>query len=399
MANHASPALHASGTDGDFLSKIRQVVDEVARPHAEEVDREARFPKECIDALRQMGALSAFLTPSLGGRAVSFSAIAEACFVLGRGCSASAMVFAMHQIQVITLSRHASDQPYFNAYLRRLAEGQRLIASVTSEVGNGGDLSRSNVALTPDGDEGGDEFVFSKIAPTVSYGIYADDLLTTLRRGPGAEAGDQVLVLTHSDHATLDEQGTWDPLGMRGTCSPGFQISARLHADQVVAEPFARIAPQSMVPISHILWSHVWHGIATDAFDRARAFVRAQAKQSPGNTPQTAIKLSKLMAKLQSLRSEVRGALGEFLEQYEDRDKLMTFASVLRFNSLKLASSELTVRVCRDALELIGILGYQNNSKFSVGRHLRDALSAPLMIANERIHSTNAGLLLVAKEV
>jgi acyl-CoA dehydrogenase len=72
---------------------------------------------------------------------------------------------------------------------------------------------------------------------------------------------------------------------------------------------------------------------------------------------------------------------------------------VLRFNNLKLASSELAVSVCRDALELLGIMGYQNNSKFSVGRHLRDAMSAPLMIANERIHTTDAGLLLVAKEV
>ena len=37
-----------------------------------------------------------------------------------------------------------------------------------------------------------------------------------------------------------------------------------------------------MTPISHILWSHVWLGIATDAFDRARAFVRAAAKRKPG---------------------------------------------------------------------------------------------------------------------
>jgi acyl-CoA dehydrogenase len=395
MHGRAAPAPQSCNADRDFLTAIRQVAEEVARPHADEVDREARFPKECVDALRELGALSAFLPPELDGHGVSFNAIADACFLLGRNCSASAMVFAMHQIQVITLSRHASSQPYFIDYLARLAKDQRLIASVTSEVGNGGDLSRSNAALTP----AGDEATFSKMAPTVSYGAHADDLLTTLRRGPDAEAGDQVLVLSHADKTTLKPQGIWDPLGMRGTCSPGFHISATLHPDQVVAEPFARIAPQSMVPVSHILWAHVWHGIATDAFDRARAFVRAQAKQTPGTTPPSAIKLSRLMAKLQSLRSEVRSALGDFVDQSEDREKLMTFTSVLRFNNLKLASSELAVSVCRDALELLGIMGYQNNSKFSVGRHLRDAMSAPLMIANERIHTTDAGLLLVAKEV
>jgi len=61
---------------------------------------------------------------------------------------------------------------------------------------------------------------FEKQAPTVSYGAYADDLLTTLRRAPDAEPGDQVCVLTSKDQHTLEPTGSWDPLGMRGTCSP-----------------------------------------------------------------------------------------------------------------------------------------------------------------------------------
>jgi acyl-CoA dehydrogenase len=36
---------------------------------------------------------------------------------------------------------------------------------------------------------------------------------------------------------------------------------------------------ESMVPLSHILWSHVWLGVASDAFERARSFVRAAARQ------------------------------------------------------------------------------------------------------------------------
>jgi acyl-CoA dehydrogenase len=32
-----------------------------------------------------------------------------------------------------------------------------------------------------------------------------------------------------------------------------------------------------------------------------------------------------------------------------------------------------------------GLSGYRNDGDFSVGRHLRDALSAPLMINNDRI--------------
>jgi acyl-CoA dehydrogenase len=42
---------------------------------------------------------------------------------------------------------------------------------------------------------------------------------------------------------------------------------------------------------------------------------------------------------------------------------------------------------------------YKNDSPFGVGRQLRDALSARLMVANERIHTIDAGLLTIAKEV
>ena len=85
-----------------------------------------------------------------------------------------------------------------------------------------------------------------------------------------------------SDQTELEQTGTWDPLGMRGTCSPGYVVRAEFPAEQVLARRSRQIAPESMVPVSHILWSHLWLGIATDAFDRARAFVRASAKRKPG---------------------------------------------------------------------------------------------------------------------
>ena len=74
-------------------------------------------------------------------------------------------------------------------------------------------------------------------------------------------------------------------------------------------------------------------------------------------------------------------------------------ARILRMNNLKIIASEETPRICLAALEICGIAGYRNDTPFSIGRLLRDALSGPLMIANERIHQTNAGLLLVAKDV
>jgi acyl-CoA dehydrogenase len=383
--------------DEAFLAAVRRIADEVAGPNANDVDRAARFPSETIDALKAEGALSAFVPVELGGGGISFEAIAAACFELGRRCGASAMVFAMHQIQVACIVRHLGGAPWFEGYLRTLVKEQRLIASATSEVGSGGDMSRSVAAATP----GEDGLVhFEKQAPTVSYGAHADDLFTTLRRSPDAEPGDQVVVLTSREQVTLEQTGTWDPLGMRGTCSPGYTIRAAFAAEQVLPTQFSVVATESMVPISHILWSHLWLGIATDAFDRARAFVRAQAKQRPDQQPPSAQRLSHLMSELSLLRAEVNSALPEFVAASAgSRERLSTMASILRFNNLKIAASEQAPRVCQGAMGVCGIVGYKNDTPFSIGRHLRDTMSASLMIANERIHMTNAGLLLIAKDV
>ncbi len=383
--------------DAAFLAGVARIAEEIAAVHADDVDRNARFPVEALDALREQRALSAAIPTELGGDGVAFASIARACFELGRRCGATAMVFAMHQIKVATIARHLDGAPWFEGFLRDVADQQLLLASVTSEVGTGGDMGRSIAAVTPASDGA---FTFEKQAPTVSYGAYADALITTLRRPPEAEANDQVVVLTRASQTTLEPKGTWDPLGMRGTCSPGYVVRAQLPAEQILAAPFSSVMTQTMVPVSHLLWSHLWLGIATDAFDRARAFVRAAARQKPGEPVPAALKLSHVMRELSLLRAEVRGALEDFLAaDAEDREQLSTMAMALRFNNLKLAASEQAPRVCQGAMGVCGIVGFKNDTPFSIGRHLRDSMSAALMVANDRLHQTNAGLLLIAKEV
>ena len=104
----ASPNLAKLPVEADqeLLARVREISRDVASAHADDVDRHARFPSETIDALRAERALSAFVTAALGGGGVRFETIAECCFELGRNCGASAMVFAMHQIQIVTIVRH-----------------------------------------------------------------------------------------------------------------------------------------------------------------------------------------------------------------------------------------------------------------------------------------------------
>jgi acyl-CoA dehydrogenase len=370
-----------------------------AAEHADAVDRDGRFPAESIGALKSAGALGCYVPVEYGGLGASFEDLADATFELSRRCAASGMVFAMHQIQVATIVHHMDGSAWFANYLRRLASEQRLISSATSEVGVGGDLRSSIAAVETVPGSDGLTVRFEKKASTISYGAHSEDVLTSLRRSPEADKGDQVMILTHVSEMEMEPMGVWDTLGMRGTCSPGFTIRAQCSAEQVLPLAFSTMCPETVVPFSHLLWAQVWLGTAAAAFDRAQSFVRSQARQSPGTMPPTAHRLAELSARMAEFRGLVKSATTEYVEAIAtDRERLMTMGYAVRINNVKLAASEAVVEVCNAALRICGFLGYKNGTPYSIGRQLRDGHSAALMIANDRILATNASLLLVHRE-
>ncbi|HVT38154.1 MAG TPA: acyl-CoA dehydrogenase family protein [Gemmatimonadaceae bacterium] len=380
---------------GDLAARTESVAREVAVAHASDVDAHARFPHETFDAARRAKLLAAAVPADLGGLGAGMGELAAMCTTLAQACGSSGMVLAMHHIQVACMARHGRSSPFFRAYLGEVAERQLLLASVTSEVGTGGETRSSICAVAREGAR----FTLNKDATTVSYGEYADDLLVTSRRAPDAAAGDQVLVLLRKGDYVLRRTGAWDTLGMRGTCSPAYEVRSSGPESQIVPGSFADSSAQSMVPYSHILWSAVWLGIASDAVARASAFVRADARRKPGTIPPSATRLAEASVLLQCLRQSVGGAAAEFDALGDRLEELSTMAWALKLNNLKIAASELAPRIVHQSLQAIGIMGYKNDSEFSVGRHYRDTLSAPLMISNDRIAAKNASMLLVFKDV
>jgi acyl-CoA dehydrogenase len=322
--------------------------------------------------------------------------VGRLCEALGQHCGSTAMIFAMHQIQVACIVHHGQQSPYFRDYLRRLVEEQRLIASATTEVGVGGDLRSSKCALEVQGGL----LRLTKQAPVISYGDDADDILVTCRRGPDAAPNEQVQVLVHRADCTTVPLSNWDTLGFRGTCSSGSTLTAAGSVSQVLPEPFADILSRTMHPVSHIVWGSLWCGIAADAVNRARAFVRAEARKSPGETPLCAIRLAEVDQVLQEMRQSVAALADEYqgLLDAGDPAGFGGFGFAIRTNNLKLSCSRQVVDIVGRAMLICGIAGYRNDSKYTLTRHLRDAYGAALMVNNDRITQLNATMLLAHKE-
>jgi acyl-CoA dehydrogenase len=379
------------------LDKLKRVAAEVARPAAPLVDKDARFPQEALEALKAEKLLSAAIPREFGGLGCSLPEVSAMCTELGRACGSTATVFAMHQIQMACIARHGASVPFFADYLRQAAEHQWLVASGTSEMGVGGDMRSSVAALQASGDR----VRLEKNCSVLSYGQSADAILITARRTPEAPANDQALVLIRKDEYQLEQVGVWDTLGMRGTCSPPFKVTADVAKLQVLPDPFSEIASLTMVPYSHVSWSSGWLGIASDAVSIARQMLRKDARKRPGHVPFGSGRLVDAVNALQGMRANILEHSSEYARLIGSPEGAAVLSSVpyaLRINNLKLASSQLVAQICQLCLGACGVMGYSNRSEFSIGRHLRDALGAALMIANDRISATNASLLLVSKD-
>src|SRR6185437_10483142 len=374
----------------DLPKRAAAIASEIAGPASDDVDREARFPVEAISALRAEGLLSPLVPTHFGGAGADLATVGAATAALARHCASTAMVYAMHNLQVACLVRHPLNDR-LEDYLRDLVANQYLLASATTELGTGGDTRSSICALEREGGR----FRLEKQAPVISYGEYADGILATCRQGPDSPPNDQALVLCTAEETQLQPLSGWDTLGLRGTSSKGFALQAQGPEANVLPTPFADISTQTMLPVSHILWAHVWLGLATEAFDRARRSVQSEARKSPGSTPPSALRLAELAVVYEKLSGLVHGATRNFEEVADNEETLSRLSFTTSMNSLKVASSTMVVEIVGAAMGICGINGYRQDSQYTMGRLLRDAYGASLMVNNDRILANNAQLLLM----
>ncbi len=387
--SHCTSALPA------LLEAVHAIGRDTIAPFAAEVDRDARFPHEAFAAIKAHKLLSCYVPVEYGGMGLSISDLSQICETLGQYCASTAMVFAMHQIQVGCIVHHALGAPYFQKYARDLVAHQYLIASATTELGIGGDVRTSICAVQVSGDR----FTLEKQTPVISYGSVADTILVTCRKSEDASPSDQAQVLVHKSDFALTKLSGWDTLGFRGTCSEGFVLKSQGRSEQILPAPYAEIHSRTMHPFAHVVWSSLWLGLAIDAVQRARQAVRAEARKNPSVTPISAMRL----AEVDTVLFSMRGGIYETLAQYHEfllsgaSESGSNFGFAIAINNLKLTSSQLVVEIVSKAMVICGISGYRNDSKLSLGRHLRDAYGAALMVNNDRILGQSATMQIVQR--
>jgi len=384
-------------TNPSTATSVTAIAERTAGRVADDVDAAARFPGETFAELRASGALGILVPERLGGRGADLSDAAEDVRILAQYCGSSALILAMHHIQVASLMRHGPG-PTLERVVPPLLRGELLLANANSEVGLHGERRRSICALEPEGDAQRLE----KHASTVSYGEYADGILATARPDAASPPNQQVLAVCLPSTFTLEPAGEWDTLGMRGTCSRPGLLRAVL-APELILTDFFDIFVRTGIGTSAVLLSSVWLGIAEAAGKRAhetvRALIRKSGPPAPGTPPPTrAVRLAELNVVLHQLRAIVTGGAALW-ERVKDRDEVSELRFGAHMDNLKVGSSNLAVEIVQRATLICGLDGYQNHQEQSLGRLARDVAAAPLMINNDRTLEAQALTLLIRKEL
>jgi acyl-CoA dehydrogenase len=366
---------------------------DVLAPRARAVDRAGAYPAHNLRALHDAGLMAVFLPRELGGHSVTVQTYGAIAAALAEECASTAMVWAMHGQQVITLLEHGGAT--HRQWLERAGRQGFTIGSVTTDTRGGADLFATGDALVPEGDR----LRVTRTAPVVTGGASSGCYLVSMRAHPDAALSDSRLVLVDPADGLIEEKGSWDALGMRGTHSVPMRIDAVIDHDRVLSAAFSRIAAETLVPVGHVGWASVWLGAMRGAAERVRAAIRARRLKAGGATSDLLLsRLAEVRLSIDLLTAMIRSVAQDADEALARRRAGVPAEPLdpVRVNSLKLAGSRLALKTANLLVEIGGMRdGYLCTSDLALERTLRDVRSASLMFHNDRLLQANGRLVLI----
>ena len=292
---------HIAGNPARLTPLQRELIDRVASlgpafaARAARYDREASFPFENYDDLRQAGLLGVCVPAAYGGLGADFTTYAMVSAELGRWCGATALSFNMHVSSCLWAGEIAdaldmtpaqrADHEYNRAHhFGRIVNQGKLYAQPFSEGGAAaaGAAPWGTTARKVDGGYvvSGKKIFASLAGAADTYGV-----LCTLERPDRAAGGtrrDSMYLAVPADAPGVTVLGDWDPLGMRSTVSRNL-----LFADVWVPET-ARLMPEGLYfqaaaryPHMFATLSPTYLGVAQAAYDFTVQYLRAEVPGMP----------------------------------------------------------------------------------------------------------------------
>lgn len=343
-----------------ILNEEQQMVRDMARqfaqerlvPNAEEWDREARFPKEALDEMAQLGMLGMMVPPEWDGAGTDCVSYAMALEEIAAGDGSVSAIMSVHNsVGCMPVLRYGTEEQK-EQYLKPFARGEMIGCFCLTEPQAGSDASALKTTARKDGNkwviDGAKQFitngstaglaiVFAVTDPDAGKRGISAFLVPTDSEGYIVERVEKKMGLNASDTCALRFEGVEvTPDMMLGEEGQGYKIAlSNLEGGRI------GIAAQAL-------------GIARAALDYAVEY--AQERTSMGqpimNHQAVGFRLADAATKLEAARQLILHAAA----MKDAGQPCLTEASMA-----KLFATETAETVVSDALQTFGGYGYMKD--------------------------------------
>jgi alkylation response protein AidB-like acyl-CoA dehydrogenase len=358
-------------------------------PRAEKLDREASFPYEDFNDLREAGLLALCVPTRYGGRGEGFETYCLVAEQLARGNASTALMYNMHSTTMLMMGEIADQmglaldvrvrhEAWRAKLFREVVEQGALYAQPHSEPVELGRADQLKVGGRRFGTQAervdggyrvnGRKF-FVSLAGAADY--YATPALL-LADGPWIER--TLYLAVPRDAPGVEFQGDWDPMGMRATVSRDMVLT-----NVFVPEQASLLPPGGFgllydgFPHGALSFSATFLGLMQAAYDFTIAYLTGRVPGAPGLQTEAATKgysVAQMLFSLEAARALFYRSISECrLNPSLEVEQRARAAHV----TIQRAVAELTaeaIRVCGGRAML---------KRYPLERHARDARAAALM--------------------
>ena len=306
----------------ESMDLARQLALERFAPRAADLDRDAAFPTEDYDDLRDAGLLALCVPEEHGGLGADFETYCLVSEQLAQGNASTALTFNMHCLTMLmmgplmdglelssdVLNRHKelSAQRYREVVEQGVFYGQPHSEPLESGSADQLDIGGRRFGTTAKRVDGG--YIVNGNKFFVSSSGAADYFATPALLLSEGSWEDRTLYLSvPKDAPGVEFSGDWDPLGMRST------VSRNMSLKEVWAPDDAEILPPGVFgqlfqrqPHIFIAFSATFLGLMQAAYDYTLAYLTGKAPGAPGTregSPTGGAALAEMLFTLESTRA------------------------------------------------------------------------------------------------
>jgi alkylation response protein AidB-like acyl-CoA dehydrogenase len=360
-----------SDSAAQWAAKAEAVARDVLAKHAADVDKQARWPAESIDALKSGGFLGLTVPASHGGAGEGPRTFATVLAKLAEGCASTAMIYLMHVSGTsVVLAANAFGRR--DQVLKDIAAGKHLSTLAFSEKG-----SRSHFwAPVSQASANGDGYKVTADKSFVTSAGQADGYIVSTQAVGATEPTASTLYFVPKGAKGMTVAGPWTGLGLRGNSSAPMKLDnvSVSAADRVSGEGEGfKAMVEVTLPWFQLGSAAVSVGICRSAVASVRDHLGGAKLEHMGQR----------LADLPNLRAELArmqittDAQGAFLHQVAWRMEHPQADTMLAVLESKASANEAALCVTDLAMRACG--GTAFGGKLSVERNFRDARAGSVM--------------------